>query len=187
MARGAPEEARWFRPAPRSELPVKRLARFVQSTLPHARILEAEPLSDGLRNVNFKLRIDARPEFLVLRVYEHHPSIAQKELDLLQLVSGSVPVPEVIHAEPGGVDDLPPFLLTRYVEGITFRDLLHTQDSDAIAQAARSVGETLAAIGLFAFSKPGWLGPGPAVGAPLLEGADPGPRFVDRCLGSALL
>jgi aminoglycoside phosphotransferase (APT) family kinase protein len=37
------------------------------------------------------------------------------------------------------------------------------------------------------FARPGWLAPGPSVTAPLLEGANPVPRFVDLCLASANL
>ncbi|MBI3827785.1 MAG: phosphotransferase, partial [Candidatus Rokubacteria bacterium] len=97
---------------------------------------------------------------------------------------GSVPVPKVIHAATRGLEELPPFALMRFVEGISFRELRRTGDADAIAQAAFSAGETLAAIGRTTFSKPGWLSAGPAVTAPLLEGANPMPRFVDSCLAS---
>jgi aminoglycoside phosphotransferase (APT) family kinase protein len=103
---------------------------------------------------------------------------------LIRLVTGSVPVPEVIHAEPSGYEDLPPFALMRYVEGISFRELRRSGDRDAMAQAARSAGETLAAIGRATFPRSGWLAPGPMVAAPLLDGADPMPRFVDSCLAS---
>ena len=35
----------------------------------------------------------------MLRVYEHDQSLRQKEIDLIRLVSGPVPVADVIHAE----------------------------------------------------------------------------------------
>ena len=60
-------------------------------------------------------------------------------------------------------------------------------DTGAIAMAAYSAGEALAAIGRATFPKPGWLAPGPAVTAPLLEGANPVPRFVELCLESVNL
>jgi aminoglycoside phosphotransferase (APT) family kinase protein len=101
-----------------------------------------------------------------------------------RLPGGLVPVPAVIHAEPYGLEDLPPFTLARYVEGISLRDLRRRGDAGAIAEAAYSAGETLAAIGRATFARPGWIAPGPAVTAPLLEGKDPTPRFVDLCLGS---
>ncbi len=184
MLPGVPHEARWTRPGPRRTLPPDILDRMVHAAFPRCRVSEVEPLGDGLRNASFKLRLDGKPEPVVLRIYEHDASLCRKEVDLLRLVGGSVPVPEVIHAEPCGLEDLPPFTLARYVEGISFRDLKGSGDTDAIAEAAYSAGETLAAIGRATFARPGWLGPGPAVTAPLLEGLDPTPRFVDLCLAS---
>jgi len=184
---GAPDAARWLRLEPRRSLPAPLLRRIIHAAFPRSQATGIQPLTAGLRNANFKLTLDSPHEFIVLRIYEHDPSLCQKEADLLRLARASVPVPEVIHAEPRGLEDLPPFALLRYVEGISFRELTQERDADAIAQAAYSAGETLAAIGRIAFPKPGWLGPGPAVTAPLLEGPDPMPRFVDLCLASERL
>jgi aminoglycoside phosphotransferase (APT) family kinase protein len=143
-----------------------------------------QPLADGFRNANFKVQLDSTPELIVLRIYEHDPSLCQKEVDLIRLVAGSIPVPELIHTEPHGWEEIPPFILMRYVEGISVRELKQSGDAEAIAQAAYSAGITLASIGRTTFSKSGWLAPGPNVTAALLEGADPMPRFVDLCLAS---
>jgi len=163
------------------------LARMVERAFPGARVAEALLLADGFRNSNFKLLFEGAAEPMVLRVYRHDPALCRKELDLIRFLAGSVPVPEVIHAEPSGSEDLPPFVLMPYVEGITFRELRRGGDREAIAQAAGSAGEVLAAIHRNTFSKPGWLGPGLEVAAPLLEGANAMPRFVDLCLASGNL
>lgn len=184
MLPGAPLEARWVRCEPRRTLPAETLDRMVHTAFPRCRVTGMQPLGGGLRNANFKLRLEGRPEPVVLRIYEHDASLCRKELDVLRLVGGSVPVPEAIHAEPYGVEDLPPFTLARYVEGISLRDLGRSGDMGAVAQAASSAGEILGAIGRATFDRPGWLAPGPAVTAPLLEGKDPTPRFVDLCLSS---
>jgi aminoglycoside phosphotransferase (APT) family kinase protein len=184
MLPGVPQEARWIRLEPRRALAPEMVGRMVGAAFPGRHVAEIQPLGGGLRNANFKLRLDGQVEPVVLRVYEHDASLCRKELDLLRLAGGSVPVPEVIHAEPHGWEDLPPFTLARYVEGIGLRDLRRSGDTGAVAEAAYSAGETLAAIGRFSFDRPGWLGPGPAVTAPLLEGKDPTPRFVDLCLAS---
>jgi aminoglycoside phosphotransferase (APT) family kinase protein len=173
-----------MRAEPRRGLPAPVLERIVHAAFPGCRVLSSEPLGDGKRNANLKLQLDPAPKPVVLRIYEHDPSLCRKEVDLMRLVGGSVPVPEVIHAEPHGWEDLPPFTLTRWVDGISFRDLKRSGDADGIAQAAYAAGETLAAIGRFQFPKPGWIGPGPTVASPLLEGADPMPRFIDLCLAS---
>jgi aminoglycoside phosphotransferase (APT) family kinase protein len=173
-----------MRAEPRRSLPAPVLQRIVHAAFPGCRVLSIEPLGDGLRNANFKLCLGPAPEPVVLRIYEHDASLCQKEIDLMRLVGGSVPVPEVIYAEPRGWEGLPPFMLKRWVAGITFRDLKSTGDAEAIAQAAQAAGETLAAIGRFQFRKPGWIGPGPTVASRPLEGPDPMPRFIDLCLAS---
>jgi aminoglycoside phosphotransferase (APT) family kinase protein len=173
-----------MRAQPRRSLPTPVLERIVQKALPSCRVLAVNPLGDGLRNSNFKVDLDQPIGPVVLRIFEHDPSLCQKEIDLMRLVGAMVPVPEVIHAEPHGWEDLPPFRLTRWVEGMTYRDLKRSRDAEAIAQAARAAGETLAAIGRFAFCKSGWIGPGPTVASPPLRGADPTLRFVDLCLAS---
>ncbi len=187
MIPGAPEEARWVRAEARSAPSAAALERLVRTAFPRSHVTAIEPLASGFRNANFKVQLDSNDEWIVLRVYEHDPSLCQKEVDLIRLVAGSVPVADVIHAEPAGLDESPPFALIRHVEGITFHELNRRGDRGAIAQAACSTGETLATIGRFTFAKSGWLAPGPTVAAPLLEGADPTPRFVDRCLESANL
>lgn len=187
MVDGAPHEARWLRAQPRRTLPSQLLERIVRTAFPRAHVIDTTPLTDGWRNANFKLRLNCTPEFVVLRIYEHDASLCQKEVDLLRLIGGSVPVAEVIHAEALGSEDIPPFAVMRYVEGISFRQLARGGDTEAVAQAAYSAGETLASIGRTTFPKSGWLAPGPKVAAPLLEGANRMARFVDLCLASTHL
>jgi aminoglycoside phosphotransferase (APT) family kinase protein len=173
-----------MRAEPRRSLPPEVMQHLLQGPLRGSRVLAAEPAGDGLRNSNFKLHLEPPREPLLLRIYEHDASLCQKEIDLMRLVGGSVPVPEVVYAQPRGGPESPPFALLRWIDGISFRDLKRGGDADAIAQAAYAAGETLAAIGRFTFRNPGWIGPGPTVAAPLFEGADPLPRFVDLCLHS---
>jgi aminoglycoside phosphotransferase (APT) family kinase protein len=184
MLAGTPAQARWVKAAPHLDWPLAVVERMVSMAFPHHSVLECRPLSNGLRNVNLLLRLDSPAAPLVLRIYQHDPSLCQKEVDLMRLARHTVPVPEVIHASPLGLEETPPFALLQFVEGVSPLDLKRRGDLEAFAQAAFSAGETLAAIGRFGFSKAGWLGPGPAVTAPLLEGTDPMPRFVDLCLAA---
>src|ERR1700734_1321765 len=115
MMAGAPHEARWTQPEPRRTLPAPLLERLVRVAFPHSQVVEALPLIDGLRNANFKIRLDSPAETAVLRIYEHDSSLCQKEMDLIRLVARDVPVPEVIHVEADGLKDTPPFAFLRYV------------------------------------------------------------------------
>jgi hypothetical protein len=109
---------------------------MVHCAFPRSRVLGIEHLAGGLRNANFKVHLDSRAGAIVVRVYEHDSSICQKELDLLGLLGACIPVPEALHAEPLALDDIAPFMILRYVEGVTFRDLVRTGDRVAIAEAA---------------------------------------------------
>jgi aminoglycoside phosphotransferase (APT) family kinase protein len=159
------------------------VTEILASVMPGRAVLSMEPLEGGQRNTNLKLRVAGVPGALVLRLYRHEVSLCQKELDLMKWIRDAVPVPEVVYAQP---DATPPFVLLRYVEGVTFRELRRVGDDSDVAEAAASVGEVLAAIHRHEFPLPGWVEPGPRVGEPLLEGAgaDAGPRFIELCLGS---
>lgn len=173
-----------MRAVPHTDWPLADVERMTRVAFPRHRVLEYRPLSNGLRNANLLLTLDSLRSPLVLRIYQHDPSLCQKEMDLMRLVRPTLPVPEVVHASPHAGEDLPPFALLQFVEGVSPLDLKRRGDLEAFSQAAFSSGETLASISHFRFAKPGWLGPGPAVTAPLLEGPDPMPRFVDLCLAA---
>jgi len=184
MITGAPSEARWAAAGPRRTLPANILDRIVRTACPDGRVVESTPLAGGLRNSNFILRLGRVRSPVVLRIYEHDPALCPKELDLMRMVRNSVPVPEIIHAEPRGFEDVPPFALMQFIEGISLRELVRSGDAEAIAEAAYSAGEILARIGRHDFPKPGWISSGPAVTAPLVEGANPAQRFIELCLDS---
>lgn len=184
MIRGAPSEARWLRAEPRRSVPQNVLQKIVETAFKGCSAVDVQPLIDGYRNANFRIRLNSIPEFVVLRIYEHDASLCRKEVDLLNLIGQSVPVPEIIHAEAGGMDGFPPFVLLSYIEGIAFSELKRSGEANSMAQAAHDAGRILALIGRTTFPGSGWLGPGLSVTAPLLEGDNPGPRFVDLCLAS---
>lgn len=184
---GTPPEARWNRSAPRQSLNPELAERMLRLAFPGCRIGSMTPLAGGYRNANFKVELASPHLAAVLRLYEHAPSLCQKETDLISLVAGKLPVPEVLFAAPVPTGDMPAFAIFKFVEGITLRALKQRGDKEAVAQAACSSGQILAALGEFRFAKPGWLSAGLEVTAPLLEGANPLPRFVDLCLDSANL
>jgi aminoglycoside phosphotransferase (APT) family kinase protein len=162
------------------------LPRLLARALPGRRVVRAEPLAGGLSNASWRVRLDPALD-VVLRIYARDPAACRKEVALHALVRDVVPVPEIVHAEPDGAEGVGPFAVLRWVEGITFRELKRAGDRAAIAEAAASAGAALAALGRVSFARGGWLEGGPdglTIGAPLLDGADAAPRFVDQCLAS---
>src|SRR5574338_137296 len=76
---------------------VAELERMVRAGMPGVRIVGAERLRGGLRNTNYIVRLEGRPEALVLRVYGNDASLCRKEADLLALVADAVPAPEGVY------------------------------------------------------------------------------------------
>jgi fructokinase len=130
-----------------SDVPFDRISRLCESLAPRRRVTSAVRLSGGISNNSFKIHFESFDEPIVLRIYERDPAACRKELDLLCALGQTVPVPEVVHAEPEGFGDEWPFIFLKYVEGITFRQLKATGDRRAIQEASYAVGATLAAIG----------------------------------------
>jgi aminoglycoside phosphotransferase (APT) family kinase protein len=150
------------------------------------RVAAVRLLEDGLCNFNYKVDFDAG-ESVVVRIYGRDPAVLQKEVDLLRLVGSTVPVPEILETHPSGSGDVGPFVVMRYVDGITFRQLRRRGAAGAIAQAAYSIGETLAAIARHEFTRRGTLGAGPAVVGPLTDRLATVPEVVDTLLASPTL
>jgi aminoglycoside phosphotransferase (APT) family kinase protein len=145
-------------------------------------VVEAEQLVGGLRNTSIRVMLGAGSCPVVLRLYDADPAACAKETSLLTSLASTVPVPELLDAHPAASDGLPPLLVLRYVEGIPFRDLKNTHDVAAIAQAAASIGATLAAIGGHRYPRPGRLEADGRVGAPFVAGPDPFVQFLDQCV-----
>jgi aminoglycoside phosphotransferase (APT) family kinase protein len=126
----------------------------------------------------------------VLRLYRNGAEACRKELAIHDLLSATIRIPRVLHAELQGIEDSPAFSINEYVIGSTFRELKRTGDLGALRQASYSIGATLAAIGSFKFEKPGRLEVKedtgiPGVGPKFIDGPDQLPRMMDTFLASA--
>lgn len=163
------------------------VARLLGSIFGARRVDKVQLLSEGLCNFNYRVDLGKGAEVVVLRIFGRDPQACRKEVDLLRLLREKVPVPEVLHVGASGDCGVGPFIVMRYVEGITFRQLRRTGDSEAIAQAAHSIGETLAALGRYKFARRGTLGAGPSVVGHYLHGPYAIPEFIDSCLASPTL
>jgi aminoglycoside phosphotransferase (APT) family kinase protein len=156
--------------------------RLVGIAFPARTVTGFEILAGGLCNLNLKINFGSNEAPVVLRLYKHDPASAQKELELLNLVRKTVPVPEVFYANYEGVDRSGPFAIIEFVNGPTFQRLKRTNDLNAIREASYIAGQTLAAIGKYGFSTPGRLGAGLSVIGPFAEGDDQVLRLLDSWL-----
>lgn len=168
---------------------IASVRRLIAPIFPMRRVARYDFLTGGLRNTSLRLQFESGEAPVVLRMYRQASDACRKEVAILNLVRRTVPVPEVIHLEPAGVEGSVPFVVLSFVEALTFQQLKRTGTLTAIHQASSSVGETLAAIGAYEFSKPGRLVPTTndqlEVGAPYTISTNPIPEILDRFLESA--
>jgi aminoglycoside phosphotransferase (APT) family kinase protein len=163
------------------------IRRCIRTAFPDSKIAHTEMLSGGLINTNIKIEFSSHHRPVVLRFYRDGAAVCLKECAVLRLVRSTVPVPEVIHVQPNGVEGSAPFAILEFVNSVTFQQLKRTKNREAIHQAAASAGEMLARIGKYQFPKPGRLETDLTVGSPYMEGIDPIPRLHDSFLQSETL
>lgn len=139
------------------------LAYLVQPAFSGRRIVAAEPLSGGLINSNYRVTLDGLEDPIVLRVYMRDDADAcRKECDVYRLVAGDVPVPELLYADPDAARWERPYVIQRYVAGLSLPAFLANAggDAEAVAQAGNALGRTAAAIASHTFPESGFFGPG---------------------------
>ncbi|MBL7257663.1 phosphotransferase family protein [Paractinoplanes lichenicola] len=141
--------------------------------LPGRRIVESRRLTGGYSNENTALTTDDGGRY-VLRRYLRHNKCAL-ESALAARLKGTVPVAEVVAADPTGASAGEPLLLSTFVEGRPLNEVVG-DDVDL----GREVGAALAAIGTIEFEAPGFFKDGlQPDGLEPTVGLD---QFVDRCL-----
>jgi len=157
-------ERSWNRRRPFIELGLAEVQERVRLASPGAKVQAIEPLTAGLRNTNYRVRLDGRAESVVLRLYTGDPAACQREAALYALLQGrGIPMPVVLYAEPNAE---PPFAITSWIDGAGFDTLLRDADDAAIGAAAHATGVALARIHAVPYARPGWLGPTLEVVAP---------------------
>jgi len=188
------EKANWQRGQSPHPLTVEQATQLVGAcslgrespSLARKTVARLELLSGGLMNTNYRVHFNACERSVVLRFYVREPNACAREVALLRLVRRDVPVAEVLHAEPNGLQGFPPFAILEYVDGILFRTLRRTKDQPAIAQAAVAIGKTLTTLSSYKFPRQGFLEANLEVGPWLIDGPDTIPRLVDICLASEI-
>ena len=130
------------------------IAQILDRALPKHVLKSCEPLTGGATNGSYLLRLEGTEAPIVLRIYTRDPAVCQKEVDILRSVSGQLPVPELIYADPKGEDNVGPYVLYRYAEGITFQELKLRGNLQDMAEAAYAIGAALARLQTASLSGP---------------------------------
>ena len=151
------------------------LAQILEHALPKHVLKSFELLTGGASNLNYVLHFDGTPAPAVLRVYTRDRSVCQKEIEILNFVSQQLPVPDLIYADPKGEDNVGPYVLYRYAEGITFQELKSQGNFQDIAEAAYAIGVALARLQTI------------SLGRSVSAGLASCQEITDECLSPAIL
>jgi len=152
-------------------------------------VVDAEPLAGGIMNWNYRIRLSGSAERFVLRFYDRAPAACAREMRVLDLVRGDVPVPAVLHARPTAAGAYPPFCVLEFIDGISLRELRRRGDVNAVAEAAYDAGRLLPRLLRHRFDRSGLLSTeltvedGPFAGASLatvVEHFAASPLFRER-------
>lgn len=166
--------------------------RSLEPWLRGRRVLDVSLLAGGLVNRNLRLRLDAEPCTCVLRLYDREPAACAKEQAVLDLVRSDAPVPDVLYANHEASEDLPPFLVLEYVDGVSLRTLRGMNEIEGVAAASFEAGECLARFSRHRFPRigpldaklslveGGWLGDMPVTNTTLAEHFMRAPAFGGR-------
>lgn len=147
-------ERSWERRHRFVELPRAELVRLVSRALPGAAVVDARPLTAGLRNTNYRLEL-AGGSAAVLRLYVADPEACDREAAVVATMAGRVPAPRVLYSDATAS---PPFALLEWLDGLPLHEVLDGADAATALELAAVCGTALGRIHSRHFPAPGFLG-----------------------------
>jgi len=131
------------------------------------RVVDLELMTSGAINSNYKVSLDSG-KIILLRLYAdgREPSTCGNEVDVISLVADTVPTARVIYSGMSLDDDDPPraYAILEWCEGILLQQLLdggrNLSSNAYLEETMAAVGETLAAIGSYEFTRAGFFAAG---------------------------
>jgi aminoglycoside phosphotransferase (APT) family kinase protein len=161
------------------------VARMLEPIFGACSIASLEPLTGGLVNTNYRVRLAGRAEPVVLRVYAD-PEACPRDAALLRLVRDRVPVPEILLADSSGERCDRPYAVMSWIEGVPLEEAMRSDPTGAPLVVGRAAGETLAAIGSHAFTQSGFFGADLVPHEPSGETAEMAtfPGYIESCFAA---
>jgi aminoglycoside phosphotransferase (APT) family kinase protein len=181
------EKSGWWKTANLPAPSLEAVQQMLSSWLDGRRVREVQLLPGGLMNRNCRVRIDAA-HAVVLRLYDRDGDACGREVAILERLRHTLPVPEVLYAEPAVRDGGPPFAVIQFVDGLSLRELKKkgedtsgekTRDLAAIGEAAYDAGRLLARLQSHLFPSPGLLTPALTVDASFLPSPITTTRLIE--------
>jgi aminoglycoside phosphotransferase (APT) family kinase protein len=135
-------------------LETNAVENMVAIAYPGRKLISQTMISDGCANLNFKIQLNGDLEPLLLRIYLRDQDAAWREQKLATILLPIVPVPKVMQ-----VCDYKNyrFAITEFIQGITLRDLLLSDEPHDLGAIMYDVGIILSKIASYQFPATGFF------------------------------
>ncbi|MGD9592068.1 MAG: phosphotransferase family protein [Candidatus Berkiella sp.] len=148
-----PFKNNWENTDQRISLSNEIIEKIISQTFRKEQLNLHEVIAGGCANLNIKFTLQNRSP-LLLRIYLRDPDAAFREQALTQRLKHLLPTPQIYHI--GKFEDYQ-FAICEFINGITLRDLLLSNQPYSLESLMHSAGEMLAKIQQITFSKAGFF------------------------------
>ena len=155
------------------------LTEIIQPIFPGQSVIDFQLMTEGLINTNYKIHVSNYDHPLLMRIYACDPDACQRETEIMSLIRGTVPVPEVIYSCTSNALIGRPYAILQWCEGVLLHKILTEESKSNANSAVYCAGEALAAIGAYAFDQSGFFGNGLTIKHPFDDDAT---SFMRGCL-----
>ncbi len=125
---------------------------LLSPVLKGAAIIGVKRVEDGLKNTIYRITLADGGGSLCLRIFAAGQPPWEKERKILTHVSGSLPVPDLLLADCGGNSFSHPYLVYRWIEGITLDECRRNMPPAAFLSLAEPLARLLVGVACFSFA-----------------------------------
>jgi aminoglycoside phosphotransferase (APT) family kinase protein len=136
---------------PLVEVELDQIQALLSPALKGAAIDGVERVEGGLTNTLYRITRADGGVPLCLRIFAAGRLPWERELKILARVSASLPVPDALLADYGGNDFGLPYLVYRWIEGVTLNECRRQTPPAALLSIAEPLGRLLAGVASFSF------------------------------------
>src|SRR5215813_3063437 len=137
---------------PLVEVDFDQIQALLSPALNGAAIAGVDRIEGGLTNTLYRVTPADGGAALCLRIFAAGRLPWETERNVLARVSTSLPVPEVLLADCGNSDFSFPYLVYRWIEGITLNEFRRQAPPAALLSVAEPLGRLLAGVASFSFA-----------------------------------
>ena len=144
----------WEKKNEQHQLSPDLIVKMAKQAFPSKNLLAHTIIAGGCANLNIKLRFEDDPEPHLLRVYLRDSGAAYREKNLGALIQKTVPIPVTSYIGREGAYH---FAVTKFMPGMTLRDLLLGDLPHDIQSIMFEVGVILSKIAAYEFPRAGFF------------------------------